>query len=119
MAAKEIVKLIVGNNFRSFEFRPTQPSSSGTSKASLAKAKLPKIIDSQTKKLEGTHKELDNTHVELCNTCNELKICLIELNVTCWNLGNCKSIVTPQIPPGTALHTNNHLHHESTNKIQK
>ena len=27
--------------------------------------------------------------------------------------------VTPQIPLGTSLHTNNHLHHESTNKIHK
>ena len=26
--------------------------------------------------------------------------------------------VMPQIPPGS-LHTNNHLHHESTNKIHK
>ena len=27
--------------------------------------------------------------------------------------------VTPQIPLGRSLHTNNHLHHESTNKIHK
>ena len=27
--------------------------------------------------------------------------------------------VTPQIRLGTSLHTNNHLHHESTNKIHK
>ena len=27
--------------------------------------------------------------------------------------------VTPQIPLGMSLHTNNHLHHESTNKIHK
>ena len=49
------------------------------------------MIDSQVKELEGTLKELDNTYVELCNTCNKLKICQIELDDTCWNLGNCKS----------------------------
>ena len=27
--------------------------------------------------------------------------------------------VTPQIPLGKPLHTNNHLHHESTNEIHK
>ena len=27
--------------------------------------------------------------------------------------------VKPQTPPGMTLHTNNHLHHESTNKILK
>ena len=54
---------------------------------------------------------------------------LFELNGLCWveinrlmhelNVLTRSHNVTPQIPPGTSLHTNNHLHHESTNKIHK
>ena len=87
LSAKEIVKLIVGNNFRSFGFRPTQPSLFATSKASLVETELCGIVDSQTKELESTHKELDNTRVELSNTCDELKKCEIELNDTRSELG--------------------------------
>ena len=42
---------------------------------------------------------------------NNMKVMLNKLT-------NC-NIVTPQIPLGKSLHTNNHLHHESTNKIHK
>ena len=33
--------------------------------------------------------------------------------------GAINTTVTTQIPLGTSLQTNNHLHHESTNKIHK
>ena len=45
LSAKEIIKLIVDNKFRGFGFKPTQPSSSTTSKASLVEAQLCGIID--------------------------------------------------------------------------
>ena len=72
LSTKEIVKRIVGNNFRGFGFRPTQCSTSTTSRATLIETKLHEIIDSQAKELKSTRKELHNTRVELSNTCAEL-----------------------------------------------
>ena len=45
LSAKEIIKLIVDNKFRGFGFKPTQPCSSTTSRASLVEAQLCGIID--------------------------------------------------------------------------
>ena len=59
LLAKEIVTRIVGNNFRGFEFRPTQRSTSATSRATLVKTKLREIIDIQAKELESTRKEFN------------------------------------------------------------
>ena len=70
-ARENIVKINGGNNFRGFGFRPTQPSPSTTSKASLVETELRRIVDSQMKELESTRKELDSTRVELSNTCDE------------------------------------------------
>ena len=72
LSTKEIVKRIVGNNFRGFGLRPTHCSTSTTSRATLVETKLREIIDSQAKELESTRKELHNTRVELSNTCAEL-----------------------------------------------
>ena len=82
LSAREIVKVIIGNNFRSFEFRLTQPFPFTTSRASFVETKLRGIVDSQVKELESTHKELDNTHAKLGNTYDELKKCQIELKDT-------------------------------------
>ena len=61
LSAREIVKINVGNNFRGFGFRPTQPSPSTTSKESLVETELRGIVDIQMKELESTRKELDST----------------------------------------------------------
>ena len=52
LSAKKIVKLIVDNKFRGFGFKPTQPPSSATFKASLVETQLWGIIDGQAKELE-------------------------------------------------------------------
>ena len=52
----------------------------------------------------------------LCSTPTCALACVTRLRSTrCW----CGTLVTPQIPLGKSFHTNNHLHHESTNKIHK
>ena len=87
LSAREIVKINVGNNFRGFGFRITQPSPSITSKESLVETELRGIVDIQMKELESTRKELDSTRAELSNTCDELKKCQTELNDTRSELG--------------------------------
>ena len=87
LSAREIVKINVGNNFRGFGFRPTQPSPLTTSKESLVETELRGIVDIQMKELESTRKELDSTRAELSNTCDELKKCQTELNDTRSELG--------------------------------
>ena len=48
---------------------------------------------------------------------SEIEDIMIEIQKM--NLNETKKVVTPQIPLRTSLHTNNHLPHESTNKIHK